>query len=383
MFNKFHSEWLSKPRIVLGVMTGNSLDAVDLALVKVYDETSIETLNTFTLPLTQEYNDLINGIFSDKYSGKSIAIAHNLYSEIIAESIEKFIDEEQINRSSIEAVAIHGQTIFHDPAPQNYVGHKFGYTLQIGNGSHLAKKIELPVISDFRSGDVAYGGQGAPLVPIFDNKIFREKSKNVICLNIGGISNISFLPKNSVDVIAFDTGPGNVLIDIAMQKYFQKSYDKDGQIANQGDTNSELFEKLTSHEFIKKSPPKSTGKEDFGELFFNSLELKNIKPEDIISTVSKYTAWSITENIKTFAQESSILYPSGGGAKNSFIMEKLSDYLPAAKIRSTMEKGIDAQYKEAICFAYLGWRTFGGLDSNLPKVTGASRSTILGSVSLP
>lgn len=376
-----HKEWQSKPRKVIGVMTGNSLDAIDLALVNIYHESKLETLSTYSVPFSSDYKTLVSDIFSNNSANNSIAILDIYHSELIASTILEFIDKNNINKSDIDAIANHGQTVFHNPEKKDYYGLDFGYTLQLGNGSYLSQKIELPVVSDFRTADLAVGGEGAPLVPIFDEKIFRNKKENIICLNIGGIANISFLPKNSKEIIAFDTGPGNSLIDIATNKYYNLDYDKNGEIAYSGKIIYELFNELKNHNYINKVPPKSTGKEEFGIEYFNSLHLNNYKPQDIIRTLSEFTAWSIAENIKLFACENSIIYPSGGGSRNNYINHRINYYLPKSSLKSTLEKGIDPQFKEAICFAYLGWRTIAGLPSNLKSVTGANKEIILGSIS--
>lgn len=291
--------------------------------------------------------------------------------------------ETAFKTEDIEAVGVHGQTVWH--APQD----KVASTLQLGSMSALAQELQVAVVGDFRAADIALGGQGAPLVPIFDYGFLKDVNRNIIALNIGGISNVTFLPKNSSldSVMAFDTGPGNVWIDGAMRQYFGKNYDEGGNFAREGRSLPRLLAALKEMDFIKKSPPKSTGRELFTTDSLSDFLKKYASPhspgEDIVRTLTEFTAWSIAENIRLFGRLDSRLVISGGGVHNSVLIELLKAEMPEAEIIQSDEIGLSSDAKEALCFAYLAYRTLGGLPGNIPSVTGASQTATLGAIALP
>jgi anhydro-N-acetylmuramic acid kinase len=234
---------------------------------------------------------------------------------------------------------------------------------------------------------MAMGGQGAPLVPYFDYIIFRSKDINRGLLNIGGIGNMTTLPKNCTvkDVFAFDTGPGNMIIDGFMKKYYNKGYDEDGQIASTGKLNERLFNFMKGHLFFAKKPPKSTGREIFGEKYIEEILIidSKIAKEDLIRTVTELTAWSIYENYRLYVQnETRIeeLLVSGGGAHNKFMMTLLQKYFTGVKVMKIEEYGYSSDAKEAICFAILANETISGNPANVPGTTGAKEPVILGKI---
>jgi anhydro-N-acetylmuramic acid kinase len=295
-----------------------------------------------------------------------------------------------INR--IDLIGSHGQTIHHLPKKEKLFGFNTNSTLQIGDPSVIAKLTGVITIGDFRVGDVALGGEGAPLIPYFDYIIFHSTKNNRALLNIGGISNFTILNKKNKadDVIAFDTGPGNMLIDYLTKKYFDKDYDKDGKIARRGKINTELFNYLKQNDsFIDRKPPKSTGREYYGKDFFSSLikKFKAVPHEDIIKTVTRFTAYGVHHNYEKFVKketEISELIISGGGARNLHLVEDLKNYFgKSVKVKNIESLGMSSDAKEAICFAVLANETISGNETNIPRVTGASRKTILGKICLP
>jgi len=376
-------EWLSKPRIVAGIMTGTSLDAIDTAIVQFsQDDNNSHNLKLiaghstpYDFALKQEILDLI----SKETTIQKVTKLHYKFSNIYAKAVKKLMAENNIEK--LDAVGIHGQTVWHEPG-KDAVGR---ITYQLGGVSALAQLLGTTVVGNFREADTALGGQGAPLVPIFDYEFFATENDNIIAVNIGGISNLSLLPRGCAkeNVIAFDAGPGNVLIDYAMRVLYQRAYDEDGLIAQSGSIIPSMLDMLKDNPFIYNEPPKSTGREMFGvELIQKILDEfgQQHLAKDIITTLSYFTAWCISHNIKLFGKIDSDIIFSGGGSHNKYILSAIKEELPESTIRISDELGIPADSKEAICFAYLGYRTLGGLPGNIPSVTGASREAILGVV---
>jgi anhydro-N-acetylmuramic acid kinase len=298
----------------------------------------------------------------------------------------------KINLTDVDLIGSHGQTIHHLPKKEIFFGYECASTLQIADPAVIAKLTEITTIGDFRTGDVALGGQGAPLVPYFDYILFHSKRKNRALLNIGGISNFTILNKKHTakDVIAFDTGPGNMMIDILTKKFFNKDFDKDGAIAASGKINEELFKALIKDDnYIDKQPPKSTGREYYGEEFLTDIitNFKSISNEDILSTITRFTAYSVWRNYDLFIKDETVideLFVSGGGARNKFLMKQLKEFFgKKISIKNVKKLGISPDAKEAICFAVLANETISGNPSNIPRVTGASKETILGKICLP
>lgn len=389
MQNRFildSEKWLSKPRILCGLMTGTSLDGIDVAICSFSnaEEKHYFKLIAFnTYPFPNEIRTILKEIISKNRFVDDISFIHFAMSKMYADAIIDLCEKSSVELKSIDAIGMHGQTVWHDPKKKEIDKIKISSTFQLGSGPCLAKLLDVPVVYDFRSADIALGGQGAPLVPIFDYNFLRSENRNVVCLNIGGISNITYLPKNckTSDVIAFDTGPGNVWIDLIANELFNLNFDEDGKIARQGEINIPLLNKLKEIAFIIQKPPKSTGRELFSrETIFNLIS--NEKKNDILSTITYFTAWSIAENIKKFLNKVDVVILSGGGANNIFLIELLKEELPKAILKTSDEFVVNSDAKEAICFAYLAYRTLGGQPGNICSVTGASKETILGAIAI-
>lgn len=380
---------------VIGLMSGTSLDGVDVALVEIRNnwiETRINLLGFIEYPFPEGLKAIIlRNSVKESSNVEDISQLNFLIPQIYAEAINTLCEEINFDKDKIDLIGSHGQTIQHLPKATNYFEHQVASTLQIGDPSVLAKLTGKITVGDFRPSDVALGGQGAPLVPYFDFLLFHSNEKNRGLLNIGGISNITILhkQKGQNNVLAFDTGPGNMMIDILMKRFFDKEFDENGDIANSGKLNEDLLIALiTKDSFIEMEPPKSTGREYYGMEFLVPLfdEFKNVAPEDWLHTITKFTAYAVYRNYEKFVEEETKLnelFISGGGAKNKFLYQSLAQYFENVEVKVIDEIGVSSDAKEAICFAVLANETICGNPSNIPRTTGANRSTILGKICLP
>jgi anhydro-N-acetylmuramic acid kinase len=383
-------------RLVIGLMSGTSLDGVDTVLLEIKGcgtSTKLKQLGFITYPFPKGMKQLV--LNNVEYKGGNvteICRLNFLIALVYVDAIKALTKKLRIPLTKIDLIGSHGQTVHHLPDKTNLFGYKFGSTLQIGDPSVIAKLTGILTIGDFRTGDVALGGQGAPLVPYFDYILFHSEKKNRALLNVGGISNITILNKNGTakDVIAFDTGPGNMLIDYLTRKFFNKEYDEDGKIAFSGKVNENLFNDLIkTDKFIHKRPPKSTGREHYGKDFITKLirKHKSIPHADWITTITKFTAFAVFNNYDKFINDETVieeLFVSGGGARNKYLINELKNYFGKdVQVKNVKSLGISSDAKEAICFAVLANETLRGNPSNIPGVTGAKKQTILGKICLP
>lgn len=387
-------EELSKKqtKLIIGLMSGTSVDGIDVVLLKVTGSgtnTKFEQLEFETYPFPEGLKEFVlKNSLKDTSNVEDICRLNMLYPQLYAEAIFKLCEKAKIKISDVDLIGNHGQTIHHLPKPHQMFGYTVTSTLQISDTSALAKLTGVVTVGNFRNADMAFGGQGAPLVPYFDYIIFSSKEKNRGLLNIGGISNMTVLPKNCTvkDVLAFDCGPGNMIIDGLMKKFYSKSYDKDGEIAQSGKLNEKLFSFLKEHEYYQVSPPKSTGREIFGEKYIEQIlnVAGNIPKEDIIRCVTEITAYAIHYNYEKYMKsetEIEELLASGGGAHNKYMMQLLQKYFGSAKVMKIEEYGFSSDAKEAICFAILANETISGNPANVPRTTGAKEPVILGTIS--
>lgn len=380
-----NTNWLQNNRKIIGVMTGTSLDAIDISIADFYIKDGFHKFSLLyydEIPIKFGLRKKIIEISEKPVKISEISNLNYAVSYFYANSINEFIKKHNINKNEIDAVGIHGQTVWHQPEGEMFGDQNISSTLQLGNGSVLSKLLKLTVVNDFRSADIALGGHGAPLVPIFDVN-FLFSGKPLIALNIGGIANVSIITgsKDKPNVIAFDTGPGNMLIDLMMNDLFGKAYDEDGNIAAKGIIIPELYNKLMNIEYLNKKPPKSTGRELFNYNLISKFIRKEFDKYDIINTLTNFTASSIAMNIINQKIYNGNIYISGGGSKNKYLMNLLKQKLQNFIISETDKLGVPSDAKESLCFAYLAYRTLGGLWGNIPSVTGAKEKTVLGSVS--
>jgi len=390
MMNKAYKDKLK----IIGLMSGTSCDGLDIALIEI-NGSGIDTKFKFIagkiVPYTVQQKNAIKRVISSKtISLKDLSQINFYLPQIWSDMIDSFLKENNLNSSQIDLIGSHGQTIWHQPHKETFAEKTISSTLQIGDPSVLAQLIGITTVGDFRVADIALGGQGAPLIPYFDWAFFRQFKMNILSVNIGGISNLTFIPKDGDinKVIAFDCGPGNMLIDGAIQQLFNNPFDKDGEIASEGGLSKKLFDFIiTNDKFVELKVPKSTGREQYNESFLKNIlkfSMDNqINKNDIINTLSKYTAYSIHQNYKLFVQpESRIdeIVVAGGGAHNKFIMRQLEKYFSSIIVIPISKYGIDIDLKEAIGFAILANETTKGNPSNIPQVTGARKPAILGKI---
>ncbi len=328
-------------------------------------------------------------------SGEALPAAHfsqlswrlgALYAECIAATAAELELKPQL-------AVIHGQTIHHQAVAARFLGKRTRSTWQIGEAAVIAERLRIPVVSDLRPGDLAAGGQGAPLVPMLDYCLFRHAKRNRLLLNLGGIANITVLPAgcSSDRVLAFDTGPANMLIDAVMQRLYKRRFDKDGAVAARGKA---LHGEMVS-KYFELAPPKSCGREEFGAAYVDELlrQFEGARKQDIVATVTKLTALSIVAAYKMFcapylaknatSARVTELFAAGGGAKNATLMRWLTEGFAelGVKVSTTQDVGLPVEAKEAAAFALLGWLSWHGLPGNVPSATGAGRAVVLGRVS--
>ncbi len=382
-------------KIVIGIMSGTSVDALDVAVVEIKGsglETEFRLIKHYEYQYPEGLKEFVlRNSINPTSNIVDICRLNFLLPGIYSEAIKKVCKEINLPLEDIDLIGSHGQTIHHLPEEEIMFGYNVRSTLQIGDPMVLAKLTGIVTVGDFRVGDIALGGQGAPLVPYVDYILFRSGELNRALLNLGGIANFTILPKscNKEEAIAFDTGPANMLIDLVCKKYFNINYDKNGEIAASGKLNEKLFRKLIGNDnYIKKHPPKSTGREYYSETFLdNLLKDENIEPVDLLNTLTDYTAYSVYYNYEKFikpADEIDELILSGGGANNLFLIKCFRKWFgDQVTIKRIDELGMLSDAKEAICFAVLANETISGNSSNMIKVTGAKRETILGKICLP
>jgi anhydro-N-acetylmuramic acid kinase len=380
-------------KLVVGLMSGTSVDGVDAALVKISGSgisTRLKLLAFESRPFPKEFRDLVlENSLPGTGSVDVITRLNILYAHFYAGAVKLVAHKAGIPVSRIDLIGSHGQTIQHLPLPVKLFGKEVRATLQIGDPSTLAKLTGIVTVGDFRTADMAAGGQGAPLVPYFDYLLFRSKTKNRILLNLGGIANFTVLPKNCrvKDVIAFDTGPANMVIDALMMKFFRKPYDKNGAVAMMGRVLQGLMAWLMSHPYFDQHPPKSTGRETFGRSFVQEIlkRTRGVRKQDIIATVTEFTALTVFDQYTRFVGSKMVpdeILVSGGGAHNRAIIEGLDHYFDRAKVKHIEDIGFSSDAKEAVCFAVLANETICEHPANVPNVTGAKRPVILGKICL-
>ncbi|MGA7239126.1 MAG: anhydro-N-acetylmuramic acid kinase [Bryobacteraceae bacterium] len=354
---------------VAGIMSGTSLDGIDVAIVEIRGR-RIETIGFQASPYPARMRERLLACME---SGGAHAISQlnfdlgKLYAKAALRAIASF--------GSVELIGCHGQTVYHEGGR---------HTLQLGEAAVIAERTGVPVVSNFRARDIAADGQGAPLVPFVDYLLFRHVSRTRITLNIGGIANITVIPPRAMpeQVIAFDTGPGNMVIDAlaAESSHGKLRCDRGGKIAASGKPSIELLDSLLKDPYYRRLPPKSAGREQYGVEFVERMKRSNLSMPDLIATATAFTARTIALAVREHQTRTTDLIVSGGGVHNPQIMAHLSAYLPNVALSTSSEHGVNADAKEAIAFAVLAHATWLRHPSNLPSATGARRAAILGSI---
>lgn len=372
----------------VGLMSGTSLDGVDSVLVDIEGSgisTKINVIGFNTYEIPQEIKKEIKQACSlDKSSSRLICSLNFKIGYLFSECVKNICSECEFDISNLDFIASHGQTIYHIPEDDNDAVKS---TLQIGESSVIAYETKTKVISNFRVMDMAAGGEGAPLVPFSEYILYSNKNEGVLLQNIGGIGNVTVIPRNGSidDIYAFDTGPGNMIIDEVMFKLFGKRYDNNGNVAASGVVIDKMLLDLMSEPYIQLKPPKTTGREKFGEQYVRELLHKygDLNKEDIIATVTMFTAKSIAENYRNFVlnrHKIDKIILGGGGAHNSTLVKFLKELLPEVSLLTQEEVGYSSDAKEAIAFVVLGNETMHRSFSNVPSATGAKEKVILGTI---
>ncbi|WP_163254889.1 anhydro-N-acetylmuramic acid kinase AnmK [Bacillus tropicus] len=378
---------------IAGVMSGTSLDGIDVALVRIEGsgvDSKVKLIHFTTVPFRNDIKSEIQQALSIENSNVQLICSLNFKLGLcFANAVKEVCKEANFSLEQLDLIGSHGQTIYHQPKPE---GNIIASTLQIGEPAVIAYDTNTTVISNFRTMDMAAGGQGAPLVPYSEVILYRDPSKNRLLQNIGGIGNVTVIPsqKSDQNVIAFDTGPGNMIIDEVCQRLFQLPYDQNGEIAEQGEVVDEILTYCMNHPFLKMNPPKSTGREQFGEEFVSELLKRYEKhsKENILTTVTMFTANSIVHHYKKFIlpyYEIDEVILGGGGSYNSTLVEMIRYGLKDEKCTIFIQEdiGYSSEAKEAIAFAILANETYHRNPSNVPSATGAKKSVVLGNVTYP
>lgn len=355
--------------LYIGVMSGTSLDGIDVALCEI-DSNSCKLISAEEYPFDKELKKEILKLIDGITLLKDIGVINKKLGIAFAHAVNRFLREKEINAESIGAIGLHGQTLWHEPDSE------FPFSMQLGCPSTVVTDTRINVVSDFRSMDVANGGQGAPFAPAFHQFIFGNLEKNVAVLNIGGMANITILADT---LQGWDTGCGNVLLDMWISKCKNIPFDKDGNFARSGSVNEELLNAMLEDNYFKKLPPKSTGREYFNETWFaNHLPIFNsIKDEDIQRTLLELTAFSIANDLKN--RDLELVITCGGGAKNSFLMQRIQE-LCKIKVKPSEAFGISSEFMEAMAFAWLAYKRVHNEAVELSCVTGALKNSILGGI---
>ncbi len=374
---------------VAGLMSGTSVDGVDVAVVDITKQkVHLLAFDVFPYP-TALRREVLRLCRPESARSDNICHYNFVLGEVFADAIIKLCRKSGIPLSSIDLVGSHGQTIYHNPRGRRYSRTTICSTLQIGEPSVIAHRTGITTVADFRPRDMAAGGEGAPLVPYADYVLFGNNRLSRAVQNIGGIANVTFLPRGCKqdDIIAFDTGPGNVVIDsvIRLISGGKKRFDPAGKTAAQGTVDKSLLNEMLRHPFLRRHPPKSTGREEFGSDFakriYQKAAQKGLFDTDIMSTVTAFTAKSIVRAYNMFLPKMpDEVILCGGGSHNNTLVEMLRSELPNAKMLSTGDFGISADAKEAVSFAILAWATIKGLTNNVPGATGADQPVVLGKI---
>ena len=366
------------PEYYIGLMSGTSVDGIDAALVS-FGDPGVDVIATHSKPFAETLRFALRraAMTPAEQPIDNIGALDRQVGESFRDAALELLDKSGVSASAIAAIGSHGQTIRHQP------GGPRPYSLQIGNPATIASGTGITTVADFRSADIAAGGQGAPLVPPFHAWLFRHPSRSRVILNIGGIANITILPGDDTMVTGFDTGPGNTLLDSWISKHRGEAFDRDGAWAASGRCIEDLLRQLLDFDYFALEPPKSTGLEDFNLDWLARYAPDRYAAVDVQATLAELTARSIASSIGAHAPDTREVFVCGGGAHNGHLMRLLGRHLPDLAIDTTRAVGLDPDWVEAIAFAWLAMRTTHQQTGNLPSVTGASRKVVLGTIHLP
>lgn len=365
------------PEFFIGLMSGTSMDAADAALVD-FSAGKSKLIATHRTPLTAELRAALLALcVPGPNEIERMAELDARLGELFAEAALALLKKSGVSATDVQAIGSHGQTVRHQPTGP------YPFSLQIGNPALIAERTGITTIADFRRADIAAGGQGAPLVPAFHNAVFRSSEHDRVVVNIGGIANITVLPKDAKQpVTGFDTGPGNVLLDAWAERHLGKHMDEDGRFAATGKMHEELLAGLLSDSYFALVPPKSTGREHFNIAWLDAAlqAHADISSQDVQATLGELTAASIAVAIQEHAPTTKEVLICGGGAHNVHLMQRLRVCLSQCSVESIEKYDISPDWVEAMAFAWLAKQTLEGKAGNLPSVTGAKHAVVLGGV---
>jgi anhydro-N-acetylmuramic acid kinase len=390
--------------IVAGIMSGTSADGIDVALVRILGQQQSLKLRLIAhqhfayRKVVREY--MLNAMNASAASVADLARLNVLLGQLYADAVRSTMKEERV--SKVDLIGCHGQTLYHQGAPENFAGRRIATTWQSGEPAVVAAQFGVPVVSDFRPADMAVGGTGAPLVPLLDVAFYGHRKKLRVLQNLGGIGNLTIVPAGShlgalQNVIAFDTGPGNMVIDACMQRLFGRPFDRNGEVAAKGKIIQAALSQALKHPFLHAKPPKSAGREQFGREFVAEfLRWCGKRPKaDVIATATALTAASIGDALRQQLRRMKVEAPfspgraeyiaSGGGTQNRTLVRMIEAEVKQLGLRLMMsdELGMPNQAKEAVAFALLAYQTWHRHPGNVPSATGASRPAVLGKLSYP
>lgn len=393
-FEKLIEIHRKEEKLVIGLMSGTSADGVSAVVVKIRGSginTKFKILAYNTYPYPESIRRRVFELF-DPNTGKvdKICLMNYVLAELFADACFRIVEEAGLSMRDIDLIGSHGQTIYHMPDPVTVDSYRIRSTLQIVEPSVIAARTGVVTVADFRHKDVAVGGQGAPISAYVDYIIFRSEYVNRAIQNIGGIANVTYIPAQASidDVMAFDTGPGNMIIDAIVSHITggKMSFDADGKIAAKGRVNERLLSRLMEHEFIKRPPPKTTGREEFGVHYalkvYREGKRMGLSDEDIVATVTAFTALSIKYNYENYLGKVDEVIVGGGGSYNKTLLKMLREYLYPAEVRVHEDYGIPAQAKEPLIIAILANETISGNYNNVTTATGAKRRVVMGKIVL-
>jgi anhydro-N-acetylmuramic acid kinase len=402
---------MTRPRksatLVLGLMSGTSGDGIDIALVSIGDagrEPGARSIggnlnarleDFATLPFPRDVRAaMLRVAEGNKLTAGELSQLNFRLGQVFARALHAACRKFGVRPQRVSLIGSHGQTVYHQGAPSQLLGARVASTLQIGEPAIIAAETGITTVGDFRPADMAVGGQGAPLVPFGDFLLYRHPQFGRAALNIGGIANVTVIPRNAKpeEVFAFDIGPGNMIMD-ALVRHFTRgrlAYDRDARLAARGRLLAGLLDELLRDPYLRRSPPKSAGREQYGEPYLRKFlawgRSHRTKPEDLIRTATIFSALSIVDAMNRFVLPRvpvKQLVVSGGGARNPLLCAQIAASLPGVELISSDEFGVPGDAKEAFCFALLAYETVHGRPANLPSATGAKRPAVLGKVCFP
>ena len=364
---------MSKRERYIGLMTGTSIDGLDVALIECGDS-GMQLIDAIAYPIPDTLATLCQSLcLPGEDSLDNYGRAHQWLGELSAAAVLELLQQQNLSPSDIRAIGSHGQTVRHRP------DRHFPFTLQLGNAAVIAARTGIDTIADFRAADMALSGQGAPLVPAFHQWLFDQPQQDQLVLNIGGIANVTWLPADPSKVLGFDTGPGNTLLDQWCQLHTGHPYDKDGLWAASGKIDQALLARFMTDSYFHRPYPKSTGREYFNlDWLAGYLETESLLPQDVQATLAALTCYSIADAIRPLLKQVTQIYLCGGGVHNPYLLELLKQTLAPHCVQTTQALGLHPDWVEAACFGWLAFRHLHGKTGNLPQVTGATQASILG-----